>query len=120
MSFIINSSIYIISKHTKNNTENISDFGLDNIKTTTLCRKCKNNCKNANIDKYIRIHDFRHSFASFCINKNVPIHLLSSYLGHENISTTLDIYSHLYPDSQEQMIQILQKQDQKQDQENVD
>ena len=95
-------------------------FGLDNIKTTTLCRKCKNNCKNANIDKYIRIHDFRHSFASFCINKNVPIHLLSSYLGHENISTTLDIYSHLYPDSQEKMIQILQKQDQKQDQENVD
>lgn len=36
-------------------------FGLKKITPTTLQRKCDNNCKCANIDKNIRIHDFRHS-----------------------------------------------------------
>ena len=91
-------------------------FGTKKITGTTLRRRCDNNCKSANIDKNIRIHDFRHSFASMCINKDIPIRIISNYLGHENISTTLDIYGHLYPDSQNILIDILNKQDQKQDQ----
>lgn len=55
----------------------------------------------------MRIHDFRHSFASLCINNDVPIAIISEYLGHENISTTLDIYSHLYPDSQNKLVEKL-------------
>ena len=65
------------------------------------------------IIKHIKIHDFRHSFASMCINKGVPIEIISQYLGHENISTALDIYGHLYPNSQEELINILGKQGQK-------
>lgn len=91
-------------------------FGTKKITGTTLRRKCKNNCKLAQINKNIRIHDFRHSFATMCINKDIPIRIISNYLGHENISTTLDIYGHLYPDSQNILIDILNKQDQKQDQ----
>lgn len=91
-------------------------FGTEKITGTTLRRKCNNNCKLAKIDKNIRIHDFRHSFASMCINKDIPIRIISNYLGHENISTTLDVYGHLYPDSQNILIDILNKQDQKQDQ----
>lgn len=82
-------------------------FGLKNIKPTTLQRKCDNNCKLAGITKNIRIHDFRHSFASLCIEKGVPIELLSEYLGHENISTTLNTYAHLYPNSQDKLVAIL-------------
>lgn len=82
-------------------------FGLDNIKPTTLQRKCDKNCKNGEIIKNIRIHDFRHSFASLCINKGVPIEIISEYLGHENISTTLETYAHLYPNSQDKLISIL-------------
>ncbi|MGN1324156.1 MAG: hypothetical protein ACI4VR_03025 [Bacilli bacterium] len=52
-----------------------------------------------------------------CIYKGVPIEIISEYLGHENISTTLNTYAHLYPNSQDKLIDILDKQDQKQDQE---
>lgn len=90
-------------------SDNTCIFGLDKIKLTTLQRKCDNNCKSACIDKNIRIHDFRHSFASMCINKGVPIEIISEYLGHENISTTLNTYSHLYPNSQDKLISILEK-----------
>ena len=82
-------------------------FGLKNIKPTTLQRKCDRNCLKAGIDKNIRIHDFRHSFASLCINNNVPIEILSEYLGHESISTTMNTYAHLYPNSQDKLINIL-------------
>jgi len=43
-----------------------------------------------------------------CIDKNVPISIISNYLGHENITTTLDTYGHLYPNSQEKLINILE------------
>ena len=98
-----------IVKETLSKYKNTNDiiFGLNKITPTTLQRKCDKNCKSAQIDKNIRIHDFRHSFASMCINKGVPIEIISEYLGHENISTTLNIYSHLYPNSQNKLIEIL-------------
>lgn len=52
--------------------------------------------------KKIRVHDLRHSHASLCIEKlGVDnILLISERLGHENVETTLNIYSHLYPNKQ--------------------
>ena len=45
----------------------------------------------------IRIHDFRHSCASFLINEiKAPITSVSRYLGHENPQITLSVYSHFY------------------------
>lgn len=45
----------------------------------------------------IRIHDFRHSCASFLINEiKAPITSISRYLGHENPQITLSVYSHFY------------------------
>lgn len=70
---------------------------------TTLDRKCKSNCKKIGFTQNMRIHDFRHSFASLCIDNDVPVAVLSKYLGHANISTTLDVYGHLYPDSQKKL-----------------
>lgn len=80
----------------------------EKIKATTLREKCQRNLKKAGIKKRIRIHDFRHSFATLCINKNIPIHIISEYLGHKDIYTTLNIYSHLYPNSQKILIDILE------------
>ena len=49
--------------------------------------------------KKIRLHDLRHSHASLLISKlEVQPKLVSERLGHEKIQTTLDTYSHLYPD----------------------
>lgn len=42
----------------------------------------------------IRLHDLRHSVATNAIGRGVPITNVSALLGHSNISTTLDIYSH--------------------------
>lgn len=46
----------------------------------------------------LRIHDFRHSHASLLINLNFPPLAVSERLGHESVKTTLEIYSHLYPE----------------------
>lgn len=59
----------------------------------------------------IRIHDLRHSHASFLINNNVNILAVSQRLGHEKIETTLNIYSHLYKESHDYMMTILNKKD---------
>lgn len=62
--------------------------------TTIQVRKNKY-CKLAEV-KQIRIHDFRHSCASFLIQNGASIVLVSKYLGHSKISITLDTYTHLY------------------------
>lgn len=62
--------------------------------TTIQMRKNKY-CKLSGV-KQIRIHDFRHSCASFLINNGASIVLVSKYLGHGKISITLDTYTHLY------------------------
>jgi integrase len=48
----------------------------------------------------IRIHDLRHSCASYLLGKGVPIHVVSAMLGHSRVSTTLDVYSHCLPAQQ--------------------
>jgi integrase len=47
-----------------------------------------------------RIHDLRHSHASWLLGRGVPIHVVQARLGHESIKTTVDTYSHLLPDAQ--------------------
>ncbi|MCI8752928.1 MAG: site-specific integrase [Lachnospiraceae bacterium] len=49
--------------------------------------------------KKIRLHDLRHSHASLLISKlgAQPL-MVAERLGHEKIQTTLNTYSHLYPD----------------------
>lgn len=50
--------------------------------------------------KKIRVHDLRHSHASLCIEMGMNVLLISERLGHENVETTLNTYSHLYPNKQ--------------------
>jgi integrase len=47
--------------------------------------------------KTIRLHDFRHSCASYLINNGMDYLQVSSWLGHKSPVTTLDVYSHLFP-----------------------
>lgn len=44
----------------------------------------------------IRFHDLRHSAASIMIAKNIHSKIVSSRLGHSNISTTMDIYGKVF------------------------
>lgn len=44
--------------------------------------------------KHIRFHDLRHSHVTLLIDAKVPIKVISERVGHSNINTTLNIYSH--------------------------
>lgn len=59
--------------------------------------------------KRIRIHDFRHSHASFLINNKCSIRLVSERLGHSSPSITMDYYWHLLPNEQEKVIEAIEK-----------
>ena len=47
------------------------------------------------------LHDVRHSYASAALAAGVPAKVVSERLGHANIATTLDTYSHVLPALQE-------------------
>jgi len=57
--------------------------------------------------KKIRMHDLRHSHATFLLSKGVNIVSLSRRLGHERVSTTLDIYSHVLKEDDDLIKDIL-------------
>lgn len=63
-------------------------------------------CKHSGV-KRIRLHDLRHSHASLLIELNFSPLLISERLGHEKIETTLNIYSHLYPNKQSELAKTL-------------
>ena len=53
--------------------------------------------------KRIRVHDLRHSHASLLIEKGFTPLLIAERLGHEKIETTLETYSHLFPNKQNEV-----------------
>lgn len=42
-----------------------------------------------------RVHDLRHTFASWAISAGTPLPVIQRQLGHEKITTTVDTYGHL-------------------------
>ena len=51
--------------------------------------------------KAIRIHDLRHTHATWMLQAGVNPKVVSERLGHASVSITLDIYSHVLPGMQE-------------------
>lgn len=80
--------------------------GIKSISFTTLERMKNYYCDKAKV-KRIRIHDFRHSHASMLYEKNIPIFAISKRLGHDNITTTLGIYTHMNDEKEKKVNQLL-------------
>ena len=55
----------------------------------------------------IRVHDLRHSHASYLIDRGVPIAAISKRMGHKNPAVTLAIYSHRYSDNDKEIADIM-------------
>lgn len=76
---------------------------------TVLNKKYKTALKSCGIDTATRFHDLRHTFASYLVNDNVPISVVSQMLGHSKVSTTLDIYTHADIKQQSIALETLEK-----------
>lgn len=57
--------------------------------------------------KKIRLHDLRHSHATLLIHLGVSPVVISKRLGHEKVETTLNTYSHVYPNANITMMDLL-------------
>lgn len=63
----------------------------------------------AGMDKSFSFHDLRHTHATLLLNQGVNIKVISERLGHTTINMTLNTYSHVMPDMQEQAVRALEK-----------
>lgn len=57
---------------------------------------------------HIRIHDLRHSHASYLISQGVDIVTVSKRLGHKKVKQTLNTYAHLYKQTESKLSEVLE------------
>jgi integrase len=50
-------------------------------------------------EKHVTVHSLRHLHAAALLAAGMDMYQVSARLGHNNISVTIDIYSHLMPDA---------------------
>ena len=83
-------------------------FGGDSPLTrTTIDRYFNEGIKKSGVKK-IRMHDLRHSHASLLVEMGFQPLAIAERLGHEKIETTLNTYSHLYPNKQAELAEKLE------------
>lgn len=99
---------YLVWKRAQNLSANFLFGGDVPLASFSYSRMLKNYALVANLPK-IRIHDFRHSHASLLINLGANVALVSRRLGHSNTQQTLNTYSHMFPNSDREIIRILDK-----------
>ena len=58
-------------------------------------RPWKRMLRKAGLPETTRYHDLRHGAASLLLSRNVPVPVVSNYLGHANSSITLRVYAHM-------------------------
>ncbi|PGB02073.1 site-specific integrase [Bacillus toyonensis] len=79
----------------------------NSIATSTLDERYKKYVATAGVKK-ILLHEFRHSHASYLINKGVSPLVVAQRLGHSDVATTLNTYSHLYPSKQAEALAFIE------------
>lgn len=52
----------------------------------------------------MRFHDLRHSAATLLLAMGVHPKIVQDLLGHSNIATTMDTYSHVLPSMQREVV----------------
>lgn len=67
----------------------------------------KKGCRLSGVKK-IRIHDLRHSHVSLLINNGFTAVVVAARVGHKHVSTTMNVYSHLFPNRQSLLVDALE------------
>ena len=68
-----------------------------NVLCISMFRRALNQCLEASGLRHTRIHDLRHSYATIRLLKGHNIGDVSYQLGHSDISTTYNVYTHWIP-----------------------
>lgn len=89
------------SEHLLFGEDGVSPFGPERVQ-----RRADAAWKEAELARII-FHECRHTFAALMIAAGVNAKALQSYMGHANISITLDRYGHLMPGSEEEAAGLL-------------
>lgn len=58
---------------------------------------------------HIRVHDLRHSYATYLINNGVPLTVISRLLGHSSVNITWKVYASIMPKTMEDAISVFDK-----------
>jgi integrase len=73
----------------------------------TLYRRADSTWKAAGLTERLRLHQARHTYASFMIAAGVNAKALSQFMGHSSIKVTFDLYGHLMPGSEREAAGML-------------
>jgi integrase len=65
-------------------------------------------CQRAGING-LRFHDLRHTHASWLLSDSIPVTAVSQRLGHASVSMTLDVYSHVMPETGDVLLAALDR-----------
>lgn len=108
--YLPNNLIELLKQHKAAQKAKESDFvfcGKAPLPAETIRREFHRYSDLASV-KRIRIHDLRHSHASFLISKGQDIVTVAHRLGHKDIVQTLNTYSHFMPNKQKEMLEIME------------
>ena len=51
----------------------------------------------------LTLHGLRHAFATMALQANINSKVVSEALGHSSVNITLDLYSHVLPNMQDEL-----------------
>lgn len=77
------------------------------LNSSNVRKSFKRILKKCNLSSDFRIHDLRHTFATRLFEKGVAPKTVQSFLGHSNVQTTLNIYTHVMKDTKSEAINTL-------------
>ena len=58
---------------------------------------------------YLTLHAFRHTHASLLLNAGISYKELQQRLGHSTLAMTMDTYSHLFDDTEKEVVNFFEK-----------
>ena len=96
----------LIERERNKKGSNVFTYNEEIINPDALSRKFKVYVLNSKLNKKLNFHSLRHTFASWLVQKNVPIQQVQQLLGHSDLRTTL-IYSHLRPEDLRNSVDLL-------------
>ena len=99
---ISNKLVYLLANFIKSLYGSNDDTYIFNFTHNSISQKLSKYIKRAGVSP-ISLHGFRHSHASLLIELGFAPTAIADRLGHENVTTTLNIYSHMFPSKQSEI-----------------